>query len=238
MAPTPRISSQIEAGQSTIINSLNGGLGIARPAPRPRTGPKPKESTRRTETVLGRRVIGGTNKQRVLELFRTFRLETSDGGESGDNDLVDVLVEEDDDNEDEYIPRHRYAYPREHKLAAIEYFLTTWVKGKDGEFEKLSCRKASRRLKITRKMLRHWVRNRVSIENQPKGSIRARRPNSHVKEEQMEVELNRRFEQARAQGRKVSFKWILRHAREIYGEIHPDRVVYHETGKKRYLGFR
>jgi hypothetical protein len=237
MAPTPRISSQIESGQSTIINSLNGSLGIGRPTPRP--GPKPKESTRRTETVLGRRVIGGTNEQRVLELFRTFRLEASDGeGEPGDNDLVDVTVEEDDDSEDEYIPRHRYAYPREHKLAAIEYFLTTWVKRKDGEFEKLSCRKASRRLKITRKMLRHWVRNRVSIENQRKGSKRARKPNSRVKEEQMEIELNRRFEQARAQGRKVSFKWILRHAREIYGEIHPDRVVYDETGKKRYLGFR
>jgi hypothetical protein len=98
MALTPRISSQIEAGQSTIINSLTGSLSVARPAPR-RTGPKSKESTRRTETVLERRAIGNINEQRVLKFFWTFRLETSDGeGELRDNNLINVLIEEDNDN--------------------------------------------------------------------------------------------------------------------------------------------
>jgi hypothetical protein len=33
-------------------------------------------------------------------------------------------------------------------------------------------------------------------------------------------------------------RWILRHAGEIYSQIHPERVTILETGKKEYLGFR
>jgi len=48
----------------------------------------------------------------------------------------------------------------------------------------------------------------------------------------MEGELNGQFEKARDQGRKISYKWILRNAKEIYGRLHPNRVIQHE-GKRR-----
>ena len=54
----------------------------------------------------------------------------------------------------------------------------------------------------------------------------------------MEGELNGQFEKARDQGRKISYKWILRHAKEIYGRLHPDRVIQHKGKKKTYLGFK
>jgi hypothetical protein len=87
-------------------------------------------------------------------------------------------------------------------------------------------------------MLRSWVLNKSSIEKQPKGSYRQREPWKKVKEEQMEIELNQRFEQVRAQGKKVTAKWLLRHARDIYGKLHPDRVVRPEHGRAYYLGFK
>jgi hypothetical protein len=68
--------------------------------------------------------------------------------------VVEEEEEDDDDNDYEYLPRRRYAYSREHKLAAIDYFQTTWRKNKDDTFERLSYRFAARKLKITRRMLR------------------------------------------------------------------------------------
>ena len=77
---------------------------------------------------------------------------------------------EDEDDKSKYIPRRRYAYSREHKLAAIDYFQTTWKKTKDDGFKRLSTRFAARKLKITRRMLRSWVLNKDKILAQKKGS--------------------------------------------------------------------
>jgi hypothetical protein len=94
----------------------------------------------------------------MIKLFANARLSQVDEAEPGDEDIVRrVIQEEEDDNDDddaEYLPAHRYSYSRETKLAAIDYFQTTWRKNKDDTLERLSCRYASRRLKITRKMLR------------------------------------------------------------------------------------
>ena len=76
--------------------------------------------------------------------------------------------DDNDDNCDEYIPTKRYSYSREHKLAAIDYFQTTWRDLEDGTHERLSKRYASRKLKITRKMLRNWICNKERIMNQKK----------------------------------------------------------------------
>jgi hypothetical protein len=159
MAPLPRLraSEPLEAGQTTIFSTLNGGLGVAKPPAPPRSGPTPKTSGK-ADTVLGRRLVGGQNERQVVELFATCRLAQGDTAELGDDDVangVAVIEEEleDDDDESEYIPR-RYAYSREHKLAAIDYFQTTWKKIKDDSFECLSTRFAARKLKITWRMLR------------------------------------------------------------------------------------
>jgi hypothetical protein len=61
-------------------------------------------------------------------------------------------------------------------------------------------------------MLRSWVVNKADIESQKKGLYRKREPWKKVKEEQIELMLNQRFKEVQAQGKKVTAKWILRHA--------------------------
>ena len=149
MAPTARIcpTDPLEKGQSTIIGTLNGSLGIQRPRPGPL-----RRSTGQADTVLGRRLVGGLNERQTVELFAAVRLTQNDGGEPGDIDITNGRVELDPDDEDnDYVPSRRYAYSREHKLAAIDYFQTTWRQKLDGTHERLSNRYASRKLKITRK---------------------------------------------------------------------------------------
>jgi hypothetical protein len=71
-------------------------------------------------------MIGGANERQVVELFANFQLVTSSSGEPSDSDIANrvVVIEEELEVEDEskYIPQRRYAYSREYKLAAINYF--------------------------------------------------------------------------------------------------------------------
>jgi len=70
MAPLVRlhVDEPLEAGQTTIFSFLNGSLGIARPAPPPRLGPRPKTSGH-ADIVLGRRLIGGINERHGLHVI-------------------------------------------------------------------------------------------------------------------------------------------------------------------------
>lgn len=177
----------------------------------------------------------------VVELFATVRLAQTSDGEPGDMDITNGRFEEDEEQEEdqyEYIPMKRYSYSREHKLAAIDYFQTTWKKNKDGTPERLSLRYASRRLKINRKQLRNWVTNKEKIQAQKRGTFRARREQTFIQEPELERILNTRFERAREQGRKISYKWMIRHAKKIYEELYPTRVIVSDTGRRSYLGFR
>jgi len=128
MAPLPRVRQDepLERGQTTIFNTLNGGLSLHRPNPQPRSGPVLKSSGQ-SNTVLDRRLVSGENEQYIVKLFATIRLTQEDDGEPGDIDIVnDKEVSDDEDDDFEYIPSgKRYAYSREHKLAAIDYFQTT-----------------------------------------------------------------------------------------------------------------
>ena len=237
-------ASPLLTGQTTLTSTLTGGIGIQRPI---RPGPVPGKKPRSSDTLLNRRLAGGPNEQHVVQEFAAFRLGTSQDGEPGDqeitNRVVSDLLEDGVNSDDEegigdYIAARRYAYTREHKLAAIDYFQKTWKKLDNGDFERISVRYAARKLKITRKMLRSWVSNKASILNQRVGSKRTRKPWSEVKEQQMEIELYRAFEEARAQARKIDSKWFLRHARDIYGRLHPERVLRNENRTKTYLDFR
>jgi hypothetical protein len=152
MPPLPAIrpNQPLESGQTTI--TFNGG--IQRPPPRP--GPVPK-ATGQANTVLGRRLIGGMNEKQVLELFATVRLgqDEEGSGEPGDLDIANGQFPDlEDDEEEDYMPTKRYQYSHEHKLAAIDYFQTTWKLNKDSTPIRISNRSASRKLKITCKTLR------------------------------------------------------------------------------------
>jgi hypothetical protein len=185
MPPVPaiRYTNSLERGQTTIFSTLNGGLSLQRP---PRPGPVPKAAGQ-ANTVLGRRLVGGTIEKEVVELFATVRLAQTEEGEPRDEDIVNGrVVDEVEDDEDEYIPTKRYSYSREHKLAAIDYFQTTWRENKDGTHERLSLRYASKRLKITCKMLRNWVANKESIIAQKRGTFRSRRRQAPAQEPELE----------------------------------------------------
>ena len=56
----------------------------------------------------------------------------------------------------------------------------------------------------------------------------------------METELYAEFKQAWKDERKISFKWIIRHARAIYGRIYPNRILPIKGApyKKIYFGFK
>ena len=212
--PAIRVNRPIEKGQTTIQAALAGALSYVRP---PRPGPVPKDSGRVIGTVLGRRLIGGENERFVQELFAGVRISQVVEGEPGDQDIVEGRIPiDDDDSEDNYYPSKRYKYSREHKLAAIEYFQTTWRALKDGSYERISKRLAAKKLKITRQMLREWICNKERIKEQRRGSYRARYRVSRAREINMEAKLNKGFEEAREMGRKVSYKWMIRYARLIY----------------------
>jgi hypothetical protein len=117
--------------------------------------------------VLGRRLISGENKQYIIKLFATIRLTQEDNREPRDIDITNNKeVSNNKNNDFEYIlSGKQYAYSREHKLAAIDYFQTTWKVLKDRTHERMSNRYAARKLKILRKLLRDWVKNYYKILN-------------------------------------------------------------------------
>jgi hypothetical protein len=172
-------------------------------------------------------------------LFAGVRISQATDREPGDKDIVEGrILEEDDDGDADYEPTKRYKYSREHRLAAIEYFQTIWKVLDDGSHQRFSKRLAAKKLKTTRQMLRDWVYNKERIKEQKRGSYRSRHRAPRAHESTIEERLNAAFEAARDKGRKISYKWMIRHARIIYAELHPDRVITHEHGKKMYLGFR
>jgi hypothetical protein len=60
----------------------------------------------------------------VVELFAAIRLTQQEDGEPGDVDIVNgrAILKETEDEDIKYIPTKRYAYSREQKLVAIDYF--------------------------------------------------------------------------------------------------------------------
>jgi len=111
----PLGAGQLEAGQTTIIATLNGSLSV-RPI---RLGPRPGKpklqipSDGRRIPLDGRRMIGGPNEQAVLQLFADFRQQS--GGDEEEDDLVE-------ESDEDYTLRRRYSYPQEYKLAGLNTF--------------------------------------------------------------------------------------------------------------------
>lgn len=228
-------SRPLEAGQTTIIATLNKGLSVRPIRPGPRPTPSSNSSSNAPQNDR-RRIVGGPNKRAILQLFSDFR--RANGEEEEEEEDNDLGEDSDRESIKDLISRRRYSYTREHKLAAIEYLQTTWMKRSDGTLVRISLRRAARKLKITRKMLRTWVKDNQKILNQKKGSRRAREPWEKGQEDQMEIELNKLFQEARAEGRKIGQKWILRHAKEIYRTVHPERAIQGQDSRWKYTGFK
>jgi hypothetical protein len=54
----------------------------------------------------------------------------------------------------------------------------------------------------------------------------------------MEKELNNKFEKAKEEGRKISYKWILCYTKKIYRQLYPKRVIHYKGYIKTYIGFK
>ena len=87
-------------------------------------------------------------------------------------------------------------------------------------------------------MLRNQVVIKDKIQNQKKSLFRSRCRTVKIKEPELERQLNDKFEKARDARRKISYKQMIRHAKNIYEQLYLDRVIRHEGGKRLYLGFR
>jgi hypothetical protein len=108
LIPRLRTNGPLLPRQTTIFSALNGSLAVARPPAPPRPGPRPKPSGQ-SNTVLGRRLVGGIAERQVVELFVNARL-AEDHGERGDKDISRGVYreEEEDDSDNEFIPRRRH----------------------------------------------------------------------------------------------------------------------------------
>jgi hypothetical protein len=80
----PLTSRPLEAGQTTIIATLNGALSVRPIRPGPRPKPSPHSSSNAPQNDR-RRMVGGPNECAVLRFFLDFR--RASGGEEEDNDL-------------------------------------------------------------------------------------------------------------------------------------------------------
>ena len=84
----PLRSRPLEAGQTTIIATLNRGLSVCpiRPGPRPTPSSNSSSNTPQNDQ---RRIVGGLNERAVLQLFSDFRRasgEEEEEEEEEDND--------------------------------------------------------------------------------------------------------------------------------------------------------
>lgn len=144
--------------QTTIVAALNGSIKLSQaPRPGPRIDPmrQPGSSTINSRVgprtslpsgVLGRCWEGGAGEELVLALFAERRRQIAEGIEADESEL--------DENGDR-VPLKRNSYTREHKLAAIDYALNTWRINKQGQEERISYRRAAKKLGITDMMLKN-----------------------------------------------------------------------------------
>ena len=191
--------------------------------PAPEVGQTTLDFSRHTVSLKkpGKRAKPQTNKP----LRRSTGGEQWVAGESAHEDLLvrrfaayQIASYDDDDSDPGGHALHRHSYPRELKLSAIQWAENTWVKGKqpDDPLRRITRYEAAKRLKITQTMLKSWVKNKVKISLQKKGSRRARSDNWKCKEPELEHALFRQFQEGRKLGKAIGAQWFKRHARALY----------------------
>lgn len=102
-----------------------------------------------------------------------------------------------------YITRKRRSYPRELKLAIIQWALSTYTTQKDGSKKLITQYEAAQRMDITQKVLKDWIDHRDRIARQKKRSRRSILNPKKGQENKMELRLYVEFKAARAAGRQI-----------------------------------
>lgn len=137
--------------------------------------------------------------------------------------------------------RTRRSYTREHKLAAIQYALTTVVTNRKGTSKLVTVYMAAKNLGISYQLMKKWIQDKDKISEQKKGSKRGDGSGERQQgyEHEMEVELMRLFTEARHTGRGIGARWFRANARQIYSKLYPERVIRIADSKRlEYLGFK
>jgi transposase-like protein len=194
----------IAAQASTPIPPSTLNLAIL--APRP--GPKPKPLAERRSL-------------HALQLARRdpITTATTDGLLAQFKSTVPAEIDSDSDNPD----IRRRSWSREQKLAAVGYATTKRVYQK-GEMVLISHKQACRDLGIQPIQLRKWIKDIDKIRSLHKGS-RKGKLSQPAQFPEMEDRLYALILQKRQIGRKVSEKWIRRHARLEFESLWPEKVT-------------
>ena len=163
----------------------------------PRPGPRSRAiEQRRQEPTGSRHMVGGPNEIMVIEMFQSYQHQF----------LLDHLNIIEDNDDTVY---RRCSYPREHKLAAIDYALHTWERLSDGRLEHISRYFAAKRLRISNTLLTRWIQKKDRILLQKRGSLRLR-VSKVGRHPELEKRLNSEFETARSTRRQITHRWFLR----------------------------
>jgi hypothetical protein len=233
--------------QQTLTFAQSGRIDANRPGPRPKapTTLSPAASAALIHGTRRRRKVGGVNEAEVIEAFRSSRAHH----DAGEPDSDDSQSSDDNGNGGHHTKKTRQSYSREKKLQAINYFELTDMPGKQGEPDvPISLTLASTKLKLDRKCLREWKKQKLRILRMKKGAKRWR-GQSVGREPLLEFNLHSKFVIERGIGRIISSSWFIKHAKVIYRELYPRRFSQDEvTGRFEYdffsfsktwfLGFR
>lgn len=197
--------------------------------PRGSSSTKPAYSRNITKFRVSKEAsVSSVNEAEVIEQFRLHRERARE------KHPID-----DDEDADEDAVRRRISYTKEQKLAAIRYAKTTMKSQPDGRAQPITKYAASSNLGISTKMLRDWINKEHEIAGLHSG---ARKNRGHVEnlcqEPELETRLYELFKDARKSGQEVSKGWFLRHGKQIYGSLYPDRIVKHPGKPTSYSGFK
>jgi len=190
MPAIPAIPTVPELGQTTL--DFTGPYIAKKPGKRakPETMIPLRRSTGSTGDIQHRWIAGESAHEAVLvRQFEAARIVMYDDNES---DLGGYAL-------------HRNSYSKELKLSAVQWAINTVVRGKKpgDPLKPITGYEAAARLSITTTMLRSWIRHRVCIANQKKGSRRGRNVLRKGRESVMEHALFKEFEEARGVGKAV-----------------------------------
>lgn len=165
----------------------------------------------------------------IIEEFRVHQNRNPD-------QTVSSEMKFDDEHNEEV--RRRVSYTKEQKLEAISYATTTWKTQKDGSSKLISKNAAAKDLGITPAMLRQWLKDKSEIESSTRGTRKRRDVNISCQEPEMENRLVERLLAARKMGKKITNRWLMLHAKNIYEELHPHRVIKQPGQSTEYSGFK
>jgi hypothetical protein len=111
------------------------------------------------------------------------------------------------------------------------------VPSKNGGEELISRNAAAHAIGYTPKMLRNWIKDYDKIKASSKGSRKAN-CTQPAKEPQIEAQLYDLIIEKCAIGRRVGRRWLEQHAKVIYSNLYPNRVMRIKGECVIYKGFQ